>query len=148
MMTNIANYTEAEFPYDIWVQKRKGITSHDDIADAISSAACNIAEQIDANAIVTSTMSGYTAQQIARHRPITPIIAVSPREQTKRRLAIVWGVETLEMDEVSSTDEMISRTLEVLQNSIVTEGDSIVLTGGVPFGKSGLTNLIQVHRVS
>ncbi len=147
MMNNIANFTEAEFPYDIWRQRRKDITSLDDIADAISTAACGVAEQIGARAIVTSTMSGYTAQQIARHRPSIPIIAVSPREKTKRRVSLVWGVECLEMEEVHSTDEMIVRSLDVLKKQAISSGDAIVLTGGVPFGKSGLTNLIQVHRV-
>ncbi len=147
MMSRIANFTEAEFPYEIWEAKRKSIEMLDSVTDAISSAACNIAERVGAKIIVTSTISGYTARQIARHRPRTPIIAVTPMEETQRTLALVWGVECTKMEEVSSTDEMITRSLEAIREPVVSDGDRIVLTGGVPFGKSGLTNLIQVHTI-
>ena len=147
MMSRIANYTEAEFPYELWEAKRKSIEALDSIADAISSAACNIAERVGATIILTSTISGYTARQIARHRPRTPIMAVSPLEETQRHLALVWGVECTLMEEVNTTDEMIVRSLDAIREPVVNKGDLIVLTGGVPFGKPGLTNLIQVHPV-
>ena len=147
MMNRIATYTEAEFPYEIWEQKRKNIITLDSVTDAISSGACNIAERVGAKVIVTSTMSGYTARQIARHRPRTSIVAVTPSEATQRHLALVWGVEPTIMNEVSHTDEMIVRSLEAIRNLILAKDDLVVLTGGVPFGKSGLTNLIQVHQV-
>ena len=147
MMNRISSYTEAEFPYDLWEAKRKSIEALDSIADAISSAACNIAQRVGASIILTSTMSGYTARQIARHRPRTPIMAVTPLEETQRHLALVWGVQCTLMEEVATTDEMILRSLAALKEPAVIHDDLIVLTGGVPFGKSGLTNLIQVHKV-
>jgi pyruvate kinase len=63
------------------------------VTEAISASSCAIAEEIGARFIVSASMSGYTATQIARHRPITHIVAVSPSAETQRRLALVWGVE-------------------------------------------------------
>ncbi len=150
MMKNIANMMESEFPYELWRQRRVQIASLGRIDEAISTACCSIAERIRARLIVTSTMSGFTAQQIARHRPQTPIIAASPLSKTQRKLSLVWGVECILMPHVSDTDEMIARTIEAVNNleSLhLEEEDKIVITSGVPFGKSGLTNLVQVHEV-
>ena len=149
MMRQIAITTESEFPYEIWRQKRKEISELGEVADAISTSACNLAERIQARLIVTSTMSGYTARQIARHRPQTMIYAASPLSKTQRELALVWGVECVIMGEVQSTDEMIDRSIQVIREQDVKldAGDLVVITGGVPFFKPGVTNLIQVHQV-
>ncbi|MCA9981117.1 MAG: pyruvate kinase, partial [Anaerolineales bacterium] len=147
MMKNISNMMEGEFPYEAWRQRRLQIASLGRISEAISTACCSIAERINAQAIVTSTMSGYTAQQIARHRPITPIIAVSPRDETQRRLALVWGVECVLMPPVNNTDELIHHTVVAISTVNMHKGDRLVLTSGVPFGTSGVTNLIQVHQI-
>ncbi|MDA0241911.1 MAG: pyruvate kinase [Chloroflexi bacterium] len=149
MMKNISIMMESEFPYDLWQQKRWEIARVGRTSDAISTASCSIAERIGAKLIVTSTMSGYTAEQISRHRPQTPILAVSPLPRTQRRLALVWGVECLMMGHVSDTDEMIERTVEAVASSMHLEaGDKLVMTSGVPFGRSGLTNLVQVHEIT
>ncbi|MEM8857253.1 MAG: pyruvate kinase [Chloroflexota bacterium] len=150
-MANIARNTENEFPYKSWRQKRKAIAKLGNISDAISTSACNLAEQIGARLIVTSTMSGYTARQISRHRPVTPIYAVTPLAKTRRNLALLWGVECIRMGQIQSTDEMIAESISAIENSDarvhLDKGDLVVLTGGVPFGKTGHTNLIQVHEI-
>jgi pyruvate kinase len=146
-MKNISNMMEGEFPYESWRQRRLQIASIGRVSEAISTASCSIAERINATAIVTSTMSGYTAQQIARHRPITPIIAVSPRPETQRRLALVWGVDCIMMPPVNNTDDLIHHTVQAVSSIDMNRGDTIVLTSGVPFGTSGVTNLIQVHQL-
>lgn len=149
-MANIAQNTEKNFPYKSWRQKRKLIAKLGNVSDAISTSSCNLAEQIGAKLIVTSTMSGYTARQISRHRPITPIYAVTPLSRVQRQLALLWGVECIRMGQIESTDEMIAESFAVIESDEAVkleEGDLIVLTGGVPFGKTGLTNLIQVHEV-
>lgn len=150
-MANIARNTEKEFPYKSWRQKRKAIAKLGNISDAISTSACNLAEQIGAQMIVTSTMSGYTARQISRHRPVTPIYAVTPLSKTRRQLAILWGVKCVRMGQIESTDEMIMESIEVIKqgdiNVTLEAGDLVVLTGGVPFGEAGHTNLIQVHEI-
>ena len=150
-MANIAYNTEKEFPYKAWRQKRKAIAKLGNISDAISTSACNLAEQIGAQLIVTSTMSGYTARQISRHRPVTPIYAVTPLAKTRRQLALLWGVECIRMGQIESTDEMIAESVGAIERSDahvdLEMGDLVVLTGGVPFGRTGHTNLIQVHEV-
>lgn len=149
MMRQISEIIERAFPYDIWRARRQAISTehHRGVTEAISAAGCEVAEQIDARAIVATTMSGYSAQQIARYRPPTPIMAVSPSESTQRRLALVWGVECLLVPDFYKTDEMLDKTVRALQPYNLDEGDKIVITAGVPFGSSGKTNLIQVHEI-
>ena len=114
----------------------------------ISAASCAVAEELDVRAIVTSTLSGHTAQQIARHRPIRPVIAVTPAPATQRRLALVWGVECILIDDLyEDTDSMITATAAAVRQTALAPGDKIVITAGIPFGQSGQTNLIKVHEI-
>lgn len=148
MMNQIAEITEGAFPYRQWRQQRQEQFSvHADVTEAISEASCNVAEEIGARAIISSTMSGFTARKIARHRPSTPIMAVSPSRETQRRLALVWGVECLLVPQFQSTDEMIETSVRAVYSRGLNVGDYVVVTAGVPFGRSGHTNLIQVHEV-
>ncbi|MFQ5420617.1 MAG: pyruvate kinase [Anaerolineae bacterium] len=146
MMKQISEITEKEFPFDSWRDRRHN-ASDVSVTEAISAASCDVADQIDANVIVSATMSGHTAQQIARHRPSMPILAVSPSPETQRRLALVWGVECMLVDNFEDTDGMIARTVETLRPLGLHKGDKIVITAGVPFGQQGQTNLIQVHEI-
>ncbi len=93
-------------------------------------------------------MSGHTARQIARHRPSTVVMAISPLPQTQRRLSLVWGVECLVIADFSATDEMLAATVKAMKSHGLEAGDRIVFTAGVPFGARGQTNLIQVHEVT
>lgn len=149
MMKHIAEITEKEFPYEAWRNRWQLLDGEHSasITEAISIASCVIAEQVNARVIVSSSMSGHTAQQIARHRPKTPIMAVSPQDSTQRRLALVWGVECLLVPNFSETDEMLNVTVGALSRYELHVGDKIVITAGVPFGRSGQTNLIQVHEI-
>jgi len=147
MMKQIAEIMERAFPYDQW--RRSHLMPHfeGDITEAISDASCTIAEEIGAAAIVSTTLSGWTAQQIARFRPRSPILAVSPSAHTQRRLSLVWGVETLLVPDFQDTDTMIQQTIQAVRESGLEPGQRVVITGGVPFGQSGHTNLIKVHTV-
>lgn len=150
MMKQISDITEKAFPYPEWRTKRQQSTDElTSATEAISAASCAVAETLGASAIVSTTMSGQTAQMIARHRPKTPILAVSPLEKTQRRLALVWGVQCiLVKDFYTDTDAMLDQTVSAIQPlGIINEGDHIVITAGIPFGSSGHTNLIQVHKV-
>jgi pyruvate kinase len=150
MMKHISEMTEKEFPYDMWRSKRQeSLRATSDVTEAISAASCAVAELVDAKAILSTTLSGYTARQIARHRPVTPVVAVSPSAKTQRRMALVWGVECLVVREYfDSTDDMLKQAVSVLDPLLVSAGGRIVITAGVPFGSSGQTNLIQVHELS
>jgi pyruvate kinase len=151
MMTQIAEMTEREFPYDLWRTRRRQSfgTGTANVTEAISASSCAVSEEIGARMVVSTTMSGYTAIQIARHRPITPIVAVTPSPRTQRRLAMVWGVECVYVTAFfEDTDEMLAQTVSAVQRLGAKQGDKIVITAGVPLGGSGHTNLIRVHEVT
>ncbi|MFC5405452.1 pyruvate kinase [Cohnella soli] len=118
------------------------------VTEAISQAVANSALDLDAKAIVTSTESGYTARMVSKYKPKAPIIAVTPEEQVLRRLQLVWGVIPVKGVSASTTDEMFEIAVKgALESGFVHLGDTIVITAGVPVGRSGTTNLIKIHNV-
>jgi pyruvate kinase len=148
MMKQIAENVEKGFPYEIWRNRRQAqSTRKATVTEAISAASCDVAEQVGARAIVATTTSGYSARQIARHRPPVPIMAVSPSEQTQRRLSLVWGVDCLLVPNFHNTDDLLDATVNALRPFSLDPGDTIVITAGVPFGRTARTNLIQVHSI-
>jgi pyruvate kinase len=150
MMKQISEITESAFPYQDWIVKRQNTAvDYETATEAISAASCAVAETLKARAIVSTTMSGHTAQMIARHRPNTYVLAVSPLEKTQRRLALVWGVQCILVSKFyTDTDAMLRQTTSaIMPLGIFEKGDHIVITAGIPFGSSGHTNLIQVHEI-
>jgi pyruvate kinase len=146
-MARIASVTEKSMPYAEWLQ-RAFMTGSRSITDAISQVACEIAAELGAVAIITSTTSGETAQQVASHRPATHIVAPTPNLATHRQLALVWGVAPLLIDQFTDTDAMMVTVVEAARSrGLVQDGDLVVITAGVPLGGAGLTNMIKVHRV-
>lgn len=117
-------------------------------SDAISEATYHISETLNPRAIVTTTLSGYTAQRVASERPRTPILCVTPNKITYKRMALVWGVLPLLVPEFNTIDEMI----EVISNTVydlhlARRGDTLVIIAGVPFGMGGQTNLLKIHQL-
>ncbi len=148
MMKQIAENIEEAFPYDVWRNRRVSTDAGSlTVAEAISAASCSVAEQIIARVIVATTTSGYSARQIAKHRPPVPIMAVSSSEKTQRRLALVWGVDCLLVPPFTHTDEMLVATMAALLPFNLDDDAKVVITAGVPFGVEGKTNMIQVHSV-
>ncbi len=118
------------------------------VTQAVSLATCELAADLGAAAIVTPSESGHTARMVARHRPPTPIIAVTSRQEVLRRLTLVWGVTPLLISRPTSSDAMISAALgRALEAGAVHDGDMVVLTAGVPVGVPGTTNMVQVHTI-
>jgi len=116
--------------------------------DAISNAACHVARQLRAKAIVAFTQTGFTARLISKYRPQTPIIAFTPHETVRRRLCLLWGVTPKLMGIIENTDEMIRRVEEaLLTGGLARKGDAIVILSGAPIGVKGTTNLMKLHRV-
>jgi pyruvate kinase len=149
MMKQISEITETAFPYDIWRSRRQAaVTRVASVTEAISAASCSVAEHVHAKAIVSTTMSGHTARQVARHRPPTAVMAVSPLPSTQRRLALVWGVECVLVPNFTETDEMLTQTAVAMRQFGLKPGDRLVITAGVPFAQMGQTNLIQVHEIT
>jgi pyruvate kinase len=118
------------------------------ISDAISQATSQIAEVLRCKAIITSTLSGYTARRVAKERPRTPIICVTPSEVTFRRMALIWGVIPMMTPQFNTIDEMISVVVRTANDSgLIERDDSIVIIAGVPFGVGGQTNFLKLHIV-
>jgi pyruvate kinase len=118
------------------------------ISDVIGEATFHVAEALHPAAIVTTTLSGYTARRVARERPRTPILCMTPSEITYRRMALVWGVIPIKVNEFSTIDEMIIVTIRAAHDQkLLHRGDTVVIIAGVPFGVAGQTNLLKVHRV-
>lgn len=118
------------------------------ISDAISQATTQISEVLDCTAIVTSTLTGYTARRVAKERPTRPIICVTPSEITYRRMALIWGVIPMMIPQFTTIDEMITVVVRAAHNAkLVKRGDSLVIIAGVPFGMGGQTNFLKIHIV-
>jgi pyruvate kinase len=147
-LDGIARTTEANFPYDNWLHHRSKVLS-DAISDAISFVACELARDLEAKAILASTASGTTARLLSRFRPSVPIIAVTTREDTRRRLCLVWGVQSLLIDGLESVDEMLEVVkAEAVEQGHLVSGDRLVITAGTPLGTRGATNLIKADFVA
>ena len=143
MMTAIAADAESIFPFDAWTRRSE---TTGPLPDAVGRAACILAADIDAAAIVTCTQSGITARRVARYRPRAPILAPTPHAETYRRLALVWGVTPLLNRSQATTDELIDGALgATLAAGRAQHGDTAVITAGVPVGRPGTTNLIKVE---
>ena len=119
------------------------------VTEAIGESACQIAEQIDADAIIPSTTSGSTAKLVAKFRPRLPIVAVTYSEKVRNKLALVWGVHPLCIErDTDDTDEVLRRSIEAAARALgLSRGSTVVITAGVPFGVPGTTNLIRVERL-
>ncbi len=116
------------------------------VAEAIGRAACELARDLDA-VIITSTRSGSTAKLIAKLRPPSPIIAVTPSPRVQNKLALVWGVQPLLMPFTEATDEMVRLAVATArERGWLEAGERAVVTAGVPFGVRGITNLIKVEE--
>ncbi len=126
----------------------RGSQAGADSSIAISRATFEISEAIQPKAIVTTSMSGYTTRRVAKERPKTPILCMTPMANTYRRMALVWGVTPLLVAEFTTVDEMVSIIIRAAHDKgLVKRGDRLVIIAGVPFGIDGRTNLIKIHTV-
>jgi pyruvate kinase len=117
-------------------------------ADAISVAARQVAETIEASVIVAFTTSGVTALRIARQRPECGILGLTPSPEVARRLALAWGVHPLVCEPTFTMTETVARATALASRAgLARRGEEIVVVAGVPFGRSGGTNSLRVARV-
>ena len=140
---------EAEGSIHYWRQfQKQRVVPASNINDAITHTCCLTAKDLDAKAILAATNSGRTARNICRFRPACPVAALTMHEKVRRQLAISWGVVPFLTGEVNSTDRIFSLSAEVaLKEGLVQKGDTVVITAGVPLGKSGSTNLIKAQII-
>lgn len=143
-MAKIAIRTEESLDY-VKIFRNKGIGAQVNMTDAISHATVQVAQELEADAILTITESGYTARMIAKYRPQATVIAVSPVDASIRRMQMYWGVTPLLGVQAHGTDELIELSLGIAQEKkMLMKGDSVVVTAGMNVGKVGSTNLIKV----
>jgi len=117
-------------------------------ADAISAAARQVAHTLKAEAIATFTSSGSTTLRAARERPLVPIICLTPNLQVARRLTLAWGVHAVVDSGITSFTEAVQRASHVaIRDGFAQQGERLVVTAGVPFGRPGTTNSLRIAFV-
>jgi pyruvate kinase len=118
------------------------------VTRAVTHATVTAAQDLGARAIICATESGYSALAIARLRPSIAVLAVTPHAHVARRLAVVWGVDSLTMGRALEGERMIEMaTATALEAGRIKPGDMVVVVGGVPTGQAGTTNMMRVVTV-
>ena len=150
-MVRIATYIEAHQLHDntqLLQQEAVRNATVRTVANAVSYSCCQMARDLNANAIITPSNSGTTARMVARFRPDCPIIAPTPSEHAYHQLGLSYGVMPAHMGVSGDTDELINTAVEAAQQTgLIKTGDVVIISAGVPTGVSGTTNLIKAHIV-
>lgn len=116
--------------------------------DAISSALSRVTNILPVAATVTYTSSGASALRVARARPATPIIGITPHAQTAHRLSLVWGVYPVHTEDARSVREMVDKACQAaLNNGFAQAGETLAIIAGMPFGSPGATNILRIATV-
>jgi len=118
------------------------------VAEAVARGAVNTAREIGAKFLVAFTESGSSATNVSLARPPVPIVAFSPNPQTRRRMALLWGVIPRELPSLSDTDALVDWVSgDLMANGLASPGERVVIVFGAPIGVSGSTNSIRVHVI-
>ncbi|HOP62082.1 MAG TPA: pyruvate kinase [Spirochaetota bacterium] len=146
-MAKIAEKTETEINY-VKILENTHINISKNVTDAISYSTCSAAHSLNAAAIISITKSGHTSRMVSRYRPKCPIIASTPLVKVFNQLALSWGVTPVLSKEAETTDEIFQNAVDnAVQAGFIKSGDLVIITGGMPVGISGTTNMIKIHIV-
>ncbi len=119
-----------------------------DTTNAICDATCTTARDLHAKAIIAVTKYGQTAQRMSKFRPFEPIVAATPVVKTFHQLSLSWGVYPVVARQQNNSDDLLLHAIDCAkQIDLVTDGDCVVITAGVPLDTSGSTNLLKVQMV-
>lgn len=147
MMNSIALRIEKSLQYEELFKKRQR-ENKGTITDAIGQSVAATALNLKVAAIIAPTESGHTAKMISKYRPKAPILAITSDIRICRRLTLVWGVQTEYRERANSTDEMLQHAMEAAQDAkFVSNGDTVIITAGLPIGETGMTNMMKIHVV-
>jgi len=148
-MARIAEKAETHFDHEDRFDTLALSSSAPDFStQAVAKAAVQLATTLKARAIVTTSTSGLTPRMVSKFRPRCPVLTASWNPRTQAQLSVVWGVEAVYMEMPSTTDEIVARAIDQFMSAKRLKiGDTVVITAGVPAGKTGNTNLIEVETL-
>ncbi len=146
-MARIAIETEKRLSYAHLIDERS-MWIERETDELISYSACHTADSLGAVAIVAFTQSGSTARRVSKYRPRVPILATTPSDVVSGKMLLYWGVYPFQVDPASSVDELFEMGAKLAKEAgLAKPGDLIVITGGVPIGVAGATNLLKVEKI-
>ncbi|MFS8651212.1 MAG: pyruvate kinase [Caldibacillus sp.] len=146
-MHRIALRAESALNHKEILSVRSKETEHN-MTDAICQSVAHTVINLDIDAIITPTESGFTTRNISKYRPKAPIIAVTSQPKIYKQLTLAWGVYPVMSKRCTTTDEMLEQSInQALTTGIVKHGDRVVITAGVPVGEAGTTNIMKIHVV-
>ncbi len=146
-MVRIAERTEKDIDYSKKFFQRDR-TANPNVTDAVCHATCTTAIDLNASAIVTVTKSGTSARMVSKYRPDCNIIAGTTSDRAYRQLNMSWGVTPIHLDEKNEIFDLFDHAVETAkERKLLSSGDTVVLTAGIPLGVSGNTNILKVEIV-
>ncbi|MDF2819942.1 MAG: pyk [Clostridiales bacterium] len=147
-MVKIALETESRLDYK-QILKLKNEANSTNVARAVSYSSCSTALSLNAKAIITSSMTGFTARMVSSYRPEAQIIGITALESVRRKMQLFWGVLPILTEQFNSTDDLLIRAVEETKKAeVVHEGDIVVITAGLPTGGEGVyTNMMKIETV-
>ncbi len=148
-MSRIAERTEADICYADRLRERShNWVNNEEVTTAICHACCTTAMDLNAKAIITVTMSGYTAGMISKYQPGCRVIGCAVDEIVFRQMALMFGVSPLLINKEDDTEKLFAAAVKAsVEAGLISRGDKVVLTAGVPLGVAGNTNMVRVVEV-
>ncbi|OLC92529.1 MAG: pyruvate kinase [Acidobacteria bacterium] len=144
MMARIIEEAEGsirEFPRPVPQEQLK-------VAETVAELVCHASRELHMKLIAVFTHSGFTARLVSRYRPLVPIVAFSPEQETRRRLAMIWGVYPRNIQDVHKVDGLAPvAEKRLLEERLVRKGDVIGIVAGTPMGIRGTTNFMKFHVI-
>jgi pyruvate kinase len=144
MMARIIEEAEAsikEFPRPSMQELLK-------VAETVAELVCHASRELHMKAIAVFTHSGFTARLVSRYRPMVPIVAFSPEAETRRRMALIWGVCPKNISDIKKIDGLAQvAEKRLLEERMVRKGDVIGIVAGTPMGIRGTTNFMKFHVI-
>lgn len=148
MMAQIAERTEGTIDHDQAYRKISQAIAADNVTEIVCQSVVEASLKLNAAAILTPTESGFTARMIAKYRPKSPIIAMSPNKQVLPYLTMMYGITPVLGVKSASTDELIHNSLEDAKSKgHIRENDYAIISAGIPIGQSGSTNLLKIVKI-
>jgi pyruvate kinase len=146
VMDRIARETERDLPYGEWLFGRTEQATQD-VADSVAQSAVASVYRLGLKALVVPTRSGRTARLVSAHRPEVPVLAVSPRIETVRRMNLLFGVKAARNKEWGAIRDLLSDCASLaVREGVASSGDLVAIVAGLPDQELG-TNLFEVHRI-